>query len=408
MLTCIIIAHKRFEHYQIQNIDKSNCRIVFLVPKYAKHLCDISVIQSTDFVYFTDSINEESIKITIKQELSIQPNKANIRLLCNDEIFLLDVGAVRRKLGIKGATDADYLKFRDKVLMKTILREAGVRVPKFLQVERDQLLENPQLNYKKLQEYFNKNLFFVKPRQGASAIGAYKISSFQDFIKWINNPNIDNSYNCEQYLEGKLYLCDSFINKREVIFSAVCEYSYPCAEYDKGKPLGIIPLKNNEHINYKITNLTKEVCKALDAPDGAVHLEAFVLPDQSVVFLEIAARPGGAGVPKILERNYGFNTYVQTLRQSIGLPISSVIDGDHYAEIFWATMPGKIKKLNVPNIVSNNDIKWNINIGDVIEPQVSGTISPMAVRISMSNKNYQQLYEDFLSLSTFEPFILES
>ncbi|WP_202149971.1 ATP-grasp domain-containing protein, partial [Candidatus Sarmatiella mevalonica] len=206
-----------------------------------------------------------------------------------------------------------------KIKMKELLGNHGIPVPLFKQVNVDTLKNNPSDSFYDLLQYF-KGDFFVKPVYGASAIGAFHIKNYEDFIYWISQAS-ENEYDCEEYINGTLYLCDSFIDNNKQIYSFPCEYLFPCHEYDKGKPLGIIPLKENSDLRHRIINFSERVHKALSPYSGMTHLEVFVKNNGDIIFLEIGARPGGAGVPKILEINYEFNSYEQTLRYVLGLPI---------------------------------------------------------------------------------------
>ena len=174
MLTCIIVAHKRFEHYKLEKYacDK-RVRIVMILPEYAdSKLGDTKIY--VDKLYVINEINFNSLKVIVEKELHINNSINDIKLLCNDEIFLSYIGEIRKVFGIDGATNYDYIRFRDKITMKKLLSKNGVPVPKFLQVNVDDLKNRPQEKFSILLNHFDQS-FFVKPICGASSIGAYHI-----------------------------------------------------------------------------------------------------------------------------------------------------------------------------------------------------------------------------------------
>jgi hypothetical protein len=58
----------------------------------------------------------------------------------------------------------------------------------------------------------------------------------------------------------------------------------------------------------------------LNARDLVFHLEAFLLPDKTLVFLEIASRPGGAAIVPCIKSIYGVDLQKENFKVEVEAP----------------------------------------------------------------------------------------
>jgi hypothetical protein len=72
---------------------------------------------------------------------------------------------------------------------------------------------------------------------------------------------------------------------------------------------------------------TRMVLRAIGLTDSVFHLEAFLTPEDRFVFLEIGARPGGAGIPVRSREIYGVDLAREAVLASTGEPSEVAVPG---------------------------------------------------------------------------------
>src|SRR4051812_15322830 len=94
---------------------------------------------------------------------------------------------------VGGPTAAVAKLFRDKTVMKQVLREQKVSCPRFSTIDRERV--SLTSSDKDVEIYYNELIskldslppYIVKPVDGFLAVGVTKIFSFADFLKWRNS-----------------------------------------------------------------------------------------------------------------------------------------------------------------------------------------------------------------------------
>ncbi|WP_191488204.1 hypothetical protein [Pseudomonas sp. FEN] len=69
-----------------------------------------------------------------------------------------------------------------------------------------------------------------------------------------------------------------------------------------------------------IVQFTQHTLSSLSAHDLVFHLEAFLLSDQRLVFLEIASRPGGAAIVPCIKSIYGVDLLEENFKVEVEVP----------------------------------------------------------------------------------------
>jgi biotin carboxylase len=236
------------------------------------------------------------------------------RILSLSEYELLDAAKVRDYFGVIGPTIAQVEKVRDKVLMKTMVAAAGIRVPEFRSLPK-LMQQHPQW----------QDSIVLKPIDGASSENVKKFSSVTALIQALhqrstgihpldqqNNTNF-NQFEVEEFIQGPIIHFDGLVQKGDVKVVLASQYVGNCLEYANGQPLGSVQIDLSTQERFWIN----EVLGAVDLTQGSFHLEA-IASEQGLVFLEVANRVGGADVVDTFELATGIHLPSVELKICIG------------------------------------------------------------------------------------------
>ncbi|MFG2607152.1 acetyl-CoA carboxylase biotin carboxylase subunit family protein [Streptomyces sp. NPDC048514] len=224
--------------------------------------------------------------------------------------FTLEIAArVRQDLGIPGPTPDEVAVYRDKVRMKQVLAEAGLRVPRFAACEdHDQVLSFAEAcGYPVI----------LKPVDGAASIGVHRVDDETRLAELL--PTVDLSrYELEEFVEGEIYHVDGYIGAGSAIrFQVASRYVSDCLAFGAGAPLGSVVLQRSR-LRERVEAFAQECVSALGMYDTPFHLELFLTPTDELVFLEIGGRIGGGEVPHLLNKLFDVNLYEVWLRELAG------------------------------------------------------------------------------------------
>ena len=250
------------------------------------------------------------------------------RLIAFSE-YLLDIAAiVRETYEIPGPKRSEIDRFRDKIVMKELVRKAGIRVPEwFVCTDPEQVLADARtLGFP----------LIMKPIRGASSEGVSKITRSEELESICSSrPLLGNEI--EEYIAGDLLHADGVIDHAgSPIFICISRYLSPCLEFEHGVPLGSIIETNSEACAH-YRRFALDVLAALDLRGSAFHLEFFDT-GRELVFLEVGARVAGADVSYVVQETYGVNLFrlwadVVLDRNPQPLPVNGQQSGG------WLTIP---------------------------------------------------------------------
>lgn len=404
--TCIIFYDARTLKCDLSKI--TGVRFVLVTPRKS-----IEKWQSTELSFFeevltVESINEkETLPIVEKYRLSYGDQ---LCLTTSDESCMQVLVNLREKFRIDGPTLADILPFTDKIAMKNALKSPiknhHFRIPRYKGVDQKRYINNPEAYLNEIENYLNYPMF-AKPINLFGAAGTQKINSKNKLKKWFESiQESDIEFEIEEYIDGVLYHCDAVIQKGHVAYSMVYEYTWPCALFNRGYPLGTILLPSSNPLWDQLNNVNLEVIRLLKPPDGATHLEIFRTESGEIIFLEIAARPVGGLVIPIHEYTTGINLELEHFKAQLGIQdiIKEKHEGDYFA---WAYLPkqiGIIEKLESPSIKSKYNLTWFVSEGENIselllkDNDMIFADHLLAGKIIWHHPDYEILYQDFDTL----------
>jgi len=321
------------------------------VPKVSTYFKNFFPIQ--------DLRNENEISEAIEKSKEWGPFDC---VLQTDEYAVHLAAVIREHLNVKGLRTKDVTKFRDKVEMKKSLKDQ-VRAPYLYEMEM--LLNNPDLFP-----------VVVKPRSYAGSKGICVLHSIQELDKYLKEHNISiddqtdsfrefamDEVEFEEYIQGLIFHIDGLVFNNEIIFCSASKYEGICLNFLKGEPLGSISIDDkDEQDRWKA--FTQQVHEAMEIPDGAFHLEAFLTNEGERIFLEIGIRPGGSLVVPSIEAAVGINLDEAHLQCQLDItPEINLKNAKNYGwlvypKVYDSESEQKIKEVCLPQ-VSLPSVTWS-------------------------------------------------
>lgn len=400
MKYCFILLKKRGDYFNLDKLNKevsSNIRFIAITSsdnissKFKEELYDCHIVKEVDF-------------LTCKQILSDYQKKYIISefvIVTGDEILLETCAKLRKIFNANGTTLVQLSAFQNKRFMKEIAIFGGIKTPRFIEFNKSISCQDIKEYYHYLEKMFGQE-FIVKPYNGGSSYAIGHIKSSIDLANWYEQYYLEeDQYIIEEYIDGELFLCDSFIYNEEFKFFAINKNVNTCLDYSFGKLLGFYPIPKGK-LHIKLKDFNQKILNCLQASDGCYHLEVMIRNDE-LFFIEIGARPGGNVITHFHEKNYGIQLYELLLRKDLNILKDSHfhIEKNLYnACVVFPKVPGEVKKINTPKIQSNNQIIWNIKVGDYIQNYPTSIIDQGAAEISIYNTNYEVLVSDIKKLQS--------
>jgi biotin carboxylase len=216
-----------------------------------------------------------------------------------DEKMVEFAAELRTELGLPGMDHAHSLRFRDKLLMKKLLGEAGVRVPGHARCDRRADVEQLLAMYQRL---------VIKPVDGLGARNVAFIDTQQELDAWYEEQRDPQGYEAEEFIDGVLHHVNALVQDGHARLTASAIYlpSMGNIDFPAGAPFVSVMVPHGE-LEERLQAFSDRVIAVLGLRDGITHLECFVCHDGEIVFCEIAARPGGGGIVLMIEQQFGVN-----------------------------------------------------------------------------------------------------
>jgi hypothetical protein len=357
-----------------------------------------------DEKYFKDiiKISVFNIDAVIKIIKKILPKTTEeLEFVAEAEECVFLCGELRKYFGI---SENNNERFVNKLIMKDKLCNSGIMLPKHMLFDKSLFCENADAYIKEIVDRYSFP-FLVKPIDQASCVGVEKIRSINDFYRWGKSTALSYfEFEIDEFIEGTLYHCDSFIKNMKILYTQVSRCSRPCFDFIEGKSKGSIVLKPDSHDFIALTNWTESVLKHLNPPDnGVTHLEVFKRNNGDFVFLEIAYRAAGILIPDMYKKY--LNVDVVTLHLLLQMDDTfnfSINNGLYSAWMAFPTKKGILDQIDFPRINSRHELRWYFQQGDILDHPKKGR--DYAATILLWNDNYNELEKDFSYLNDFVPY----
>lgn len=412
MKTAIFInTFAKMSNYDLDDLSKHDIHLIAIVAAeeyqkffkaYGKYFAEIHSCTNTSTNPF-EKISYNFATNIIRNEIYAQGDLVRIISLSEDNLLL--AAQLRDDFSIPGMRFEQAQSFRDKTIMKDILRKNNIRTPHYVKFDNE-AARNRKTYYNYLQHEI-KLPFVLKPFNLLGGLGVVMVNSFEEFDSFCKTYEKEPAYEyeVEEFISGTLFHCDSIINNKEVLFSTCCEYTNPNFDFQNGKSVISIPLKKNDPVAQRIFNFNNEVLNAMKLDQGISHHELFITHKNEHVFLEIAARSPGAIITPMYRRSFNVAMEDIDFKMQMNIPFQLMPTYDtYYLSGILPTFSGTVKKLVSPDIKSKHEIKWIVKEGDQVSPSMS--LRDKSATIIAWNDNYEELYNDFNFLKNYQSILV--
>lgn len=404
MKTAIFInTFVKMNNYDLSELKEPGLKLVAFVKEpdldkfkssYGQEFDDIHVIPCRDNPTLNDFDYDYASQL-VKKEIE---SGREVKIICQSEDNMLLAAKLRDAFNISGLSYELTLRFRDKLIMKEMLQKAGIRVPRFRSVL---ILPNTDIAdlYRTLVNEFGLP-FIVKPTMLLGANGVKIIHDEKAFNAfYLSNPS--TAYEVEEFIQGKLYHCDTIRYQGKSAYSVCCEYTHPNLDFQKGKNIISLPLQMTNPLVKRMTALSNEILTVLALENGVSHMEFFVTDTEEIIFLEVGARCPGAVATPMYKQAFGIN--FENIAFNIEMHQAFKIEPQQRQYFMSGLIPvcdGIVTKCNEPRIQSEYQLNWYVKEGDVLS--VCGSLRDKAASIFVWNDSFDALYNDFEYLRKFQ------
>jgi hypothetical protein len=213
------------------------------------------------------------------------------RVLTNWEPCVLLAARLRERWGMPGMSVSTVIGFRDKEVMKSRLRAAGLRVPRSSRV-------HTAAQVRAVAEEIGFPLI-LKPIGGAGCADTFKVTSWADLDETLPRIGGLSEASCEEYIDGEELTFDTLCIRGKPMMENVTMYLPKPLEASQKEWLSPMAISIRDLEQPKLAGgiaLGRAALDVLGMGDGFTHMEWFLTPSGEAVFGEIACRPGGAGI----------------------------------------------------------------------------------------------------------------
>ena len=223
------------------------------------------------------------------------------RIESNNEYWLELDARLREDFNVYGVKPKQLELTKYKSKMKTMFKEAGVRVAKGYAAnnkeELNRILKELELP------------LIAKPDNGVGSANTYKLLTQRDVEEFINEWNEKVSYFFEEFVEnGVLCTYDGLINQHgDIVFETSFIYTQPTLDLvNNGLDYANIIEPN---IDPKLKELGQRIVYKFGMRERFFHIEFFRLPDSEYIALEYNNRIAGGTCIDLYNYSYNISLY---------------------------------------------------------------------------------------------------
>lgn len=228
------------------------------------------------------------------------------RLIGVLEPLQVQLAQARAHFGIPGTDVATADVFRDKAKMKDRLRACG------LPVARHRLLSNRDdaLAFEAAVGY----PMVLKPPAGMGAKATFRVRSREQLLDAVRGLGASprNPVLAEEFLQGQEGSCDTLTLGKVSRLMSVSSYRPSCLTVLENPWIQwccVLPRENQGPGFDDVKQLADAAVRALGLDTGFTHMEWFRRPDGSLAIGEIAQRPPGAHITRMIGLAYDIDSY---------------------------------------------------------------------------------------------------
>jgi biotin carboxylase len=234
------------------------------------------------------------------------------RIVALDDFDVETAALLREHLRVPGMGETTARYFRDKLAERMKARNFGILVPDFVHTVNDAQIrafaEQTPLPW------------ILKPRSQAAAIGMRKIERAEDLGPALEQLGDRRSfYVLERFVPGDIFHVDAIVWDNAVVFQSMHQYGQPPFQVAHGG--GIFTTASVPKYDPSwaaLEKINRDVLTTFGIVRGVTHTE-FIrrAADGRFLFLETAARVGGAFIVDLVEAESGLNLWREWARLEI-------------------------------------------------------------------------------------------
>lgn len=219
-------------------------------------------------------------------------------------------------------------------------------------------------------------------------------------IQFVNNrdelqKNMGKNRIYEKIINGAEGSIESFVNHGEILFSSVTEY------YIK-KFSNLVPASYEDPILKAIHGLNQLVIKSLGIKWGMTHLE-YYLTDNGLLFGEIALRPPGGYIMKLIKSAYDFDPWEALVSVELDLAFTFPKAAQKYAAcLLYHPGEGTIESVNEVTSPSLEKHRFKLKAGDTVSRRIG--VGEDIGYTTFSDTNVNLIKQDINDLVEQPPF----
>lgn len=282
----------------------------------------------------------------------------------------LAAAQVRSTYGCPGTDLRAASLCRDKIEMKQAVAAAGLAVPRAWELDE-------RTAHDVVAEIASgaEGALVMKPRNQAGSIGVRMFDGPSDLVDHVRSHSVGENMEVEEFVSGDILHLDGVVRDGAIVFFSASRYLSTCVQYEQDRvPLASVRL-TAEHELASTRTYAEQVLQAVGLRDSTFHLEVFDT-ESGLVFLEVAARYGGAAVPAHMKSAFGVDMAAEASLACLGRPslVGAASEGTEYATSGWLLLPvpapGPQRVLDVTTLDEEDyGILWSRlpAVGDVLD-----------------------------------------
>ncbi len=204
----------------------------------------------------------------------------------------------------------------------------------------------------------------VKPADGSGGKGITFVRDPRDLavaIAYAKEFSFDGQIIVEQCVHGRHYAVEVFIRRGQVHFLPVTEKVMTELPFmvTQGH---LIPARIGDGMHARFTRMIGALCRAMRVDDGPVNFDVVVTPQGEVHFVEVGARLGGNGYPRLMKRAFGVDTVRATVQIALGEPFELAPSRSRKALLWMLGLPSQAEEGVLARIEGLDELQAHPNV----------------------------------------------
>ena len=259
-----------------------------------------------DKVYYENTTDYEAVLRIARDE------QIDGIVTAGTDVAVITIGKVCDELGLTGLSEEAAVIATDKMRMKEVYEEFGVRTARYRKVFFDSADLAGQINM------LNMPLMF-KSVDSSGSRGIVKVNSADEFdaaVSAVRANTRSDYFIVEEFLSGEEFGAQAFVRNGKV------EFILPHGDYvftgDTGVPIGhFAPYDLSKETIEDAAQQLRLAIKAMGLDNCAVNAD-FILVDGKTYVLEIGGRSGATCLAELTAIYYDFDYYEKIIRTALG------------------------------------------------------------------------------------------